>query len=69
MGLWWLSGVVVAQLGIVVAQWGCDGSVGLWWLGCLRQLGDTRLQSSSSGFDPGFPHSFLRGGRSNNCVS
>jgi hypothetical protein len=76
--MWWLSGDVVAQFGDVAAQlrgcggsvsgdvvaqlggcggsvWECGGSVmGMWWL--------------SSGFDPGFLHSLLRGGRNNDCV-
>jgi hypothetical protein len=40
---------------VVVAQW-------------LSALADTRLPSSSSGFNPGFPHSLLRGSRSHDCV-
>jgi hypothetical protein len=40
----------------VVAQW-------------LSQLTDSKLPHSSSGFDPGFPHSLLRGGRNkHDCV-
>jgi hypothetical protein len=31
-------------------------------------MGYTRLQRSSSGFDPGFLHSLLRGGRNYGCV-
>jgi hypothetical protein len=41
--------------GDVVAQW-------------LSPLADTRLSRSSPVFDPGFPHSFLRGGRNHDCV-
>jgi hypothetical protein len=40
----------------------------MWWLSWLRQLGYIRLLRSSSGFDPGFPHSLLRGGRNYDCV-
>jgi hypothetical protein len=47
----------------------CCLLLGMWWLSCLRRLDDTRLQGNSSRFDPGFPHSFLSGSRSNNCVS
>jgi hypothetical protein len=68
--------------GDVVAQWwgcgssvgGCGSSVG----GCgssvlgdvVAQLGDVVAQwlRSSPGFDPGFPHSLLRGGRNHDCV-
>jgi hypothetical protein len=42
-------------LGDVVAQW-------------LIPLADTRLSRSSTRFDPGFPHSLLRGGRNHDCV-
>jgi hypothetical protein len=77
MGMWWLSGDVVAQWGCGGSVGGCGGSVlGMWW---LRWIGDvvaqlakrqsyTRLQRSSSGFDPGIPYSLLRGGRNNGCV-
>jgi hypothetical protein len=33
-----------------------------------RVTSTSRLQRSSSGFDPGIPHSLLRGGRNNNYV-
>jgi hypothetical protein len=39
---------------------------GIWWLSCLRRYW---VQRSSCGFDPGFFHSLLRGGRNNDCVS
>jgi hypothetical protein len=32
VGLWRLSGVMEAQFSVVLAQLGCGGSVGLWWL-------------------------------------
>jgi hypothetical protein len=67
VGMWWLRGDVMAQ-------WGCGGSVGdvVAQRGCGGSLGDvvaqlakcqsyTRLQRSSSEFDPGIPHSLLRG--------
>jgi Trypsin len=42
--MWWLSWVdLVLQL-----EW-------MWWLSWLRPLGFTRLQSTSSGFDPASP--------------
>jgi hypothetical protein len=52
LGMWWLSGDVVAQL-------------------AKARLGepDCLLLRSSSGFDAGFLHSLLRGGRKNDCVS
>jgi hypothetical protein len=55
-------------------MWGCGGSVGMWWLSgdvvaqSAKRQSYTRLQRSSSGFDPGIPHSLLRGGRNNDCV-
>jgi hypothetical protein len=59
----------MVQQGCGVSE-GFGGSVkdmvaqkGMWWLSCLRQLGDTRLQHSSSGFDPGFTNSLMRDGR------
>jgi hypothetical protein len=33
--VWWLSGDVVAFVGILCSSgdWGCGGTVGMWWLG------------------------------------
>jgi hypothetical protein len=55
---------VVAQFGDVIDQWqGCGSSV----------VGDVAAQwlikpCISPGFDPGFLHSLLRGGRNHDCV-
>jgi hypothetical protein len=35
----------------------------------LSPLADTRLPRRSSGFDPGFPHSLLRGGKNHDCIT
>jgi hypothetical protein len=65
----------------VVAQWGCGGSVGIWWLrgdvvaqrGCGGPVGmwwlcgDVVAQSALT--VPGsISHSLLRGGRNHGCV-
>jgi hypothetical protein len=58
--MWWHSGGCGISVGDVVAQ------LGMWWLS-----GDlvAQWQCSNSGFDPGIPHSFLRDGKNNACVS
>jgi hypothetical protein len=75
-GMWWLSwrcggsvADVVAQLGMWWLSWGCGGLVAGDVVAQLaKATGWTRLQDSSSRFDPSFLHSVLRGGRNNDCV-
>jgi pantoate kinase len=67
----WLGDVVAKWLGDVVAQW--LGDVISQWFGdvvaqWLSPLAETRLSRSTPAFDPGFPHSLLRGGRNHDCV-
>jgi hypothetical protein len=56
-------GDVIAQWGMWLLSAGCGSSVRDAVAQWLSPLADTRLQRSSSGFDTGFLHSLLRGGR------
>jgi hypothetical protein len=82
VGLWWLSGVVVAQWGcggsvglwwlsgVVVAQWGCGGPVGLWWPS--RYSAGQQIQTAYTAVPRSNPATLtvsLNGARKIDCVS